>query len=357
MSGIQWRPEVNALTTPKSYRIRYVPRDVIGYEGLAAEISASNPNYNDGLVEAIIRAFVGKIEEKLLDGIQVTLEDGFTFRLSFSGKLDEPTDPLPDSEDTLQVRIYASQSLVHRVRQKADFERLAPAKKAPLIASAEDTRTRLNNVLNPEGVLKLMGNNLLFDENDADSGCVISGTRNGSIAQHQFGMISNATVLVVPDIPAQANPWNNEYTVSLTTRYTEHGSLRTGSFEERLRSPLAVEPGNEAKSGILTGRANSPYVRVNEAITNSSTARIRILVVLNRQTGHLLCNLLDMEEGGLAGPTVSITANGGYTLTGFSGSPVASLDISVENFQGLSNLLRDEYSDSMIDILDITPGS
>ncbi len=95
MSGIQWRPEVNALTTPKSYRIRYVPRDVIGYEELAAEISATNPNYNEALVNSILHAFIDKVQEKLLEGIQVTLEEGFTFRLSFSGRLDEPSKSPP----------------------------------------------------------------------------------------------------------------------------------------------------------------------------------------------------------------------------------------------------------------------
>ncbi|CAK8718055.1 DUF4469 domain-containing protein [Candidatus Electrothrix aarhusensis] len=357
MSGIQWRPEVNALTTPKSYRIRYVPRDVIGYEELAAEISTTNPNYNEALVNSILHAFVDKVQEKLLDGVQVTLEDGFTFRLSFIGRLDEPTDPLPDNEDMLQMRVYASQPFVREVRQQARFERLPAAKKAPVIASSEDTRTKLNNVLNPVGVLRMTGSNLFFDENDEETGCIIEGTRSGSAVQQQFGVISNSVVLAVPDIPAQNNPWNNEYIVSITTRYTEHGSLRTGVFGERLRSPLAVEPGNSSSNGILTGKANNPYVRVEGASISESTARIRIRVILNRQSTDLLFSLLDMKEGGQAGPTVTATADGDYTLAGFSGSVVSSLDIRVENFQGLSDLLREDYSDSMTDILDITPGT
>ncbi len=357
MSGIQWRPEVNALTTPKSYRIRYVPRDVIGYEELAAEISATNPNYNEALVNSILHAFIDKVQEKLLEGVQVTLEEGFTFRLSFSGRLDEPTDPLPDDEDMLQVRVYASQPFVREVRQQARFERLPAAKKAPIIASAEDNRTKLNNVLNAEGVLKLTGSNLLFDENDEGSGCIIEGTRSGKTTQQQFGLISNSSVLVVPDIPAQNNPWNNEYIVSITTRYTKHGSLRTGVFGERLRSPLAVEPGNSTSNGILTGKANTPYVRVNGASISGSTARTRIRVILNRQSGDLMFSLLDMEENGLAGPTVTATSDGDIILAGYNGSLVSSLDITVTKFDDLSDLLRDDYSDSMTDILDITPGT
>ncbi len=64
-----------------------------------------------------------------------------------------------------------------------------------------------------------------------------------------------------------------------------------------------------------------------------------------------------MEENGQAGPTVTATADGNYPLTGYSDSPVSSLDITVTNFDDLSDLLRDDYSDSMTDILDITPGT
>ena len=39
MATIQWRPEVNALTTPQSYWIRFVPRDVVDSEELAKRIT------------------------------------------------------------------------------------------------------------------------------------------------------------------------------------------------------------------------------------------------------------------------------------------------------------------------------
>uniref|UniRef100_UPI0040574AE1 ACT domain-containing protein n=1 Tax=Candidatus Electronema sp. TaxID=2698783 RepID=UPI0040574AE1 len=39
MATIQWRPEVNALTTPQSYRILFVPRNVASREDIAADIA------------------------------------------------------------------------------------------------------------------------------------------------------------------------------------------------------------------------------------------------------------------------------------------------------------------------------
>jgi hypothetical protein len=109
-----------------------------------------------------------------------------------------------------------------------------------VILSAADATLELNNVLNPDGVLRLTGSHLSFDRKDPDCRCVIAGTESGSTTQSQFAGISDSEVLTVPHIPAQANPWNNEYTVSITTRYTEHGSLRTGTYGRKLRSPLTA---------------------------------------------------------------------------------------------------------------------
>ncbi len=39
MPSVQVRPEVNALTKPQSYSLRFVPRDAISYDELAAEVA------------------------------------------------------------------------------------------------------------------------------------------------------------------------------------------------------------------------------------------------------------------------------------------------------------------------------
>ena len=78
MAGIQWKPEPNAITTPKSYKITYVPRAVVGYEELAAQISASNPNYNQQLVMSILKAMTEAIK-------------GFHLSSFFQGEI-EPAD-------------------------------------------------------------------------------------------------------------------------------------------------------------------------------------------------------------------------------------------------------------------------
>jgi len=202
-------------------------------------------------------------------------------------------------------------------------------------------------------VLKLTGANLHFDEDDADCSCVIEGTRSGRAVQRQFALISNSSVLLVPDIPAQDQPWNNEYTVSVTTQYTEHGTLRTGTYERKLRSPLTLNNFSHPdppEVGILTGSAASPYVTVTGGAV-SADETLRIQAVLDIHAGHLLFSLLDMTEGGRAGSAVTVTANGSFTVPGFADSAVSSLNIRVDNFADLVKMARNVYSSRVVDVL------
>jgi hypothetical protein len=351
---IQWQPQVNALTTPLSYSIQIVPRSTGGYDKMAADISAAHPNYNAELVRSLAPLIMAWIQDELLNGRAVNLEEAFRFALTCSGKLAGPNDPLPNDEDMLNVRVFPSRSFVQPIRAAAQLERLPMTEKLPLLTSAEDTKLKLADVLNPNGLLRLTGSNLFFVEDDPDCGCVIAGTQSGEIRQSTFGTISNAEILLAPDLPAQANPWNNEYTVSLTTQYTEHGTPRTGTYRRRLRSPLAV-PGLwqpiPPQTGILSSGA-SALVNVNGG-TVSADERLRIQAVLDVQTDRLLLSLLDMKEGGAAGAEVPLAGNGAFTLQGFSGSAVSSLNVWVNDYAALKALVRNSYSGRLVDVLDV----
>jgi len=356
MATIQWRPEVNALTTPQSYRARVLPRNVVGNDELADEIAAELDVISPELVRLVLATEKKMIAKHLANGNQVTQEDALTYSVSLTAKLDSPDSPLPDEEDMLKVRIYASKPFAAAIRQAARLERLPLAEKMPVIASTEDNRLKLADVLFAQGVLKLTGSNLFFDEAEGGGECVIEGTRNGRIVQSQFALISNTSILLVPDIPAQTDPWNNEYTVAVTTHYTEHGTARTGTYRRRLRSPLTVQlsgDGGITDTGILTGKANSPAVTITAA-TASENERLRIQAVLELPEERLLFRLVDMTENGSAGTELAVTANGDYALSGFPDSHVSSMSIRVNNFAKLKEMIRNDYGGRVVDILDVT---
>jgi len=141
--------------------------------------------------------------------------------------------------------------------------------------------------------------------------------------------------------------------ISISTQYTEHGTLRTGTYPRRLRTPLPVQlPVGGHAPGILTGNAAAPLARVTHC-TASADERLRIAAVLDVRTGVLYLNLLDMQEHGQAGPAVAVTSNGNCTLNGFAGSAVTEMTVAVDNFAALVSLVRNGYPSRLVDILEI----
>ncbi|WPD23642.1 MAG: hypothetical protein SD837_03580 [Candidatus Electrothrix scaldis] len=250
-----------------------------------------------------------------------------------------------------------SQNFLERLHQAAQVERLSVTEKLPVITAAEDTVLGLRDVLRSDGMLRITGSNLSFDRNDLDSHCLIEGTRSGSAIQSRVGTITNGEIVLMPDVPGQPDPWNNEYRLSVTTHYTEHGSPRTGIYKRLLRTPLTVSlPGGggpPVNIGILTGKATAPYVSIIGG-TLAADETLRIQAVLDVHQHLLLFSLLDIHEGGQTGPAVSVSAEGDQILQGFSGSAVSSLTILVNDYTALKAMIRNNYSGRLVDVLEVT---
>jgi hypothetical protein len=269
-----------------------------------------------------------------------------------------PDDPLPPVDELVRARASFSRSFIEEVRRAVHLERLPMTEKAPLITTAEDTVLGLNDVLHSDGALRLTGSNLHFRPKIEDEECLIKGTRSGSQVQTRFVLIANSEVTFLPAVPAQDDPWNNEYLVSIAARYTENGTLRTGIYRRRLRTPLAVSgfghPNMEV--GILTGSATAPYVIITDG-TVSADETLRIQVILDLHEGSLAFNLMDLNEDGQAGEDVTITADGAYTLPGFDGSALTGLNLTVNSYDDLVKMIRSGYSGRLVDVLELKQGS
>jgi hypothetical protein len=357
---VLWRPEINALTTPQSWRPRYVPRATNGSDSLAARIAQKHSALDEETVKMTITALVEEIKTDLINGNQSSLDDIITFRLSLNARLDTPDDPLPPVDEVVKVRAGFSRSFVNEVRRSVRLERLPMSEKLPVITSAEDTVFGLNDVLQSDGALRLTGNNLSFDPEAEEEGCILDGTRSGRQAQSRFVSISDTEITFLPDIPAQNDPWNNEYILSVFTHYTEHGTLRTGIYRRRLRTPLDVpnmSHPNPPETGILTGNSATPYAVVTGG-TLSADEMLRVQAVLDVHEGTLAFNLLDMrEDDGQEGDAVTVAANGEYALPAFSGSALSSLNLTVNNYDDLVKMIRNNYSGRLVDVLDVKMGA
>ena len=356
--SIQCKPVTNALTTPRTYTLRFVPRNTADRQDLAEDIHRSQPNFSPEAVETILQAEDEAILERLLDGEQVTKQGSFSWYLTFTGKLENPDDPTPPLEECLHVDVRISQNFLERLRQAAHIERQPVTEKLPVITAAEDTVLDLRDVLRSDGMLRITGNNLFFDRRDPDSRCLIEGTRSGSAVQSRVGTVTNSEIVLMPDVPGQDDPWNNEYRLSVTTRYTEHGTPRTGIYKRLLRTPLTVSltgdgGGPPVNIGILTGTAAAPSVSITGgSVTADETLRIQ--AVLDMRQDLLLFSLLDMQEDGQTGTAVSVSGDGEQTLQGFSGSAVSSLTVRVNDYAALKQLIRNSYGGRLVDVLAVS---
>jgi hypothetical protein len=354
MATIQWRPEVNVLTVPQSWKIRFVPRDVSRTDDLAAAMVAENPNYTLEDTKTMIATLARVIQKKLINGGQATIDGVVTFGLSFTGRLSSPDDPLPPVDETLHVDVRVLQPFLKEIKQQGIFEKRPVIEKAPVIEEVENTQLHLKDVLSDKSVLHLTGSNLFFNPATEGNECVIEGVRSGRQVQSQFGPISNASIILVPDIPMQNESWQNEYLLSLSTRYSEHGTPRTGMYRQRLRSVLLIN-GLSHPSGIgilSSSEADLPYVSLLSA-TASASEMLRIQAVFDIKNNWLLLNLISMQEDGPMGEAVPITANISGALPGFAGSAVNDILINVTDYAALTTLVRDYYYGRLVDVLDI----
>ena len=353
MPTIQWRPDINSLTVPQSYKVRFIPRNTAGIQDIAADIAQQHPKFSKADILTILRAEDEAILARLLDGEQVDKGECCSWALSFSGRLDSPDDMLPSLDDNLSVKIQVAQPFLDTIRRGALLERLPMSEKLPMISQVEETLLKLPNVLNPSGVVMIHGANLLFDPEGGSGGCVIEGTRSGSIIQTRFPVIANNSIMLMPEIPEQEAPWNNEYRISVSTHYSEHGTLCSVTYDRFLRTPLTVyDLGQDdpPETGVLTGSADSPYVSViGGGLTDNET--IRIQAVHDTQRDMLLFSLLNIHEGDTIGGLVVVGVNGEYTLPGFTNSAVRSLDIRVDDYAALKAMIRDNYNGRLVDVL------
>ena len=356
MPVIHCKIEENALTVPRSYRIRFVPNNNVGTDEIAAAMCEIAPILTPDVARTAMSAYHQSIQQEMINGNHVAVDDSFIYTLSLSGRLDNPDDPLPSVAGSLHVRIQPTANFMKEIHHQARLERVGMTEKLPRIREIENTTLQLGNVLSSMDVMQLHGDNLDFDPRLGNGECVITGTRSGTAVQTQFGPISNTSIILIPTVPAQDDPWNNEYILSLSVRYTEHGTLRTAAYRRRLRSPLTVSDlghPNPPETGILTGKAAAPNVVVTGG-TLTADERLRIQVLQDLTGERLLFTLLAMQEGGAAGEEVVVKENGAYNLPGFNGSALSNLAITVNDYAALRDMIREDYGGRLVDVLDVT---
>ena len=91
---IQYTHIENKLTTPRSFFLRHVVSRDLDIEDMAKIVSRLNPNYSPSLVSTVIKAFFDEVENQILEGNRVSLENFLSFHINFVGRKDSVLEPV-----------------------------------------------------------------------------------------------------------------------------------------------------------------------------------------------------------------------------------------------------------------------
>jgi hypothetical protein len=352
MATIQWRPESNPLTNPKSYKARILHRVTMDYAAVAEAISARNPNFSAIAVETILRELREEVRIQLNNGNAVALKDFCSFRTSANVRLETASSPMPSPGTSLMTVISASRTLRDDVRQGASYEKLPAEEKSPVITEFMNTMLGLPNVLDSNGYLAVVkGSNILIGPGIAGSKMTIEGTQSGSTVQTDFAERTPAKISFSTMIPSQAFAWNNEYTVSITTRYTENGSLRVSTYSQYLRQSMDYTIGSLPR-GVLSSTTATAIVDITAY--SGATQTVRLCADVNSQDDTLRIWMADMTANGEVGNSVIINDDTGYTIDGYPGALITSIGIETIDWAALKTLVKTKYAGRMYDIVRLT---
>ena len=264
---IQYKVIPNYLTNPPSYIARPVAQDTLDYDALAEQINLHNPTIPADTARAVLEAFREEVIRQLARGNTINLAGFMSFVVSLPVRLDQPADDLPPA--SADVKAKPSVVLKEEVVQQAEYERLPYSEKAPDISAAYDTNTGLANWIRPDYGFRLDGSNIGFDAADPAQGVFLSDADGHIIRQSRISLNEPSKIIITPEFGGEpAVSPNVEKTVTVRSRYTEHGQLRTGEYAKHLRStnvvtteqPQLFVVGNAAEGPLKVSSYPGPQV-------------------------------------------------------------------------------------------------
>jgi hypothetical protein len=64
-----------------------------------------------------------------------------------------------------------------------------------------------------------------------------------------------------------------------------------------------------------------------------------------------------MSENGSVGEVVHVSGEGTYTLSGYAGSAVTQLEITVHDYAALVRMVKTDYGGRLVDVLHVSAGT
>lgn len=319
---IEYNVVENLLTSPPSYSMRAVPKLIHTFDSLAREINIHNPTIPTITAKSVLEAFRAEVIYQLSIGNTINLENFISIVASLPGRLVNATDPIP--VDAVDVKAKPSITLKTEVIEAATYTRLGYPTKNPSIVQEIETNSGLLNYVTQGSPMRINGTNIGFDTSDIELGVTLKLVADDSlIDQTNIALSDPSQVVVIADLEEQevaANLGAVEYLLSIASRYTTNGQVRTGTFAKTLRCKNILENGVNQNVFVV----GSGAVSANATIDVYAGTDINALAVLQiRPTGELMLSIGALIAGlGGQGAQVQITGDGSFICTDGLSDPV-----------------------------------
>lgn len=277
------------LTDPPSYTARPTSKHILGYDDVAEEINTHNPTISVATAKSVLKALRSEVLHQLVSGNSINLEGFVSFVVSMPVHLENPTDPLPS--DPLNVKAKPSRTLKTEIRQEATYSRAAYIEKAPSVISATDSNTNIQNYVRDNSGLRINGSNVGFDPTDANQGVFLLSQAGNNIQQTNVALNDPSQIIIIPLVDAAVGPAGAasvEQILSIVSKYTENGQLRTGTFSKILRGTNVITGTNlhlfVTGSGTYGPYSVGSYTGVDQTIRLISKIRPDNVLVVSAAT-------------------------------------------------------------------------
>ncbi len=345
--AVEYAITSNALTTPPSYGARPAPKQILGFDEIARQINIHNPTIPEATAKSVLEAFREEIVFQLAEGNTVNMKGFVSFVVSMKIRLENPTDPLP--VNPIDIKAKPSAPFKTAIRQAATYFRLPAVTKAPNIIAAIDTNTQIDGYVRNGFGSQVSGSNIGFNAAAADEGIFLLSPAGNSTQQTNLSLNNPSNLIFIPLLDVAAGPAGAnsvEQILTVKSRYTASGQLRSGTYGKPMRNVNVVTDG--AISVFVTGAAASGPATVTSYVGAQVDARI---VAQIKPSGELTLSVGTLA--GVFGQELTVLANGAYVLTGLA----ADVEVTVSDLVTLtaSVLTYQRYMQEIVDLSPLTP--
>jgi hypothetical protein len=340
--SIKYYVTENKLTSPISYYCRVSASELLDYPDVAKLINAKVSNIPEATALTVLQTLREVVKEQLLAGNTVNLTNFISFVTSIPGKLTNPLDPVPASK--LSTLGKVSSTLRDEVRQSAEFERAGYTTKEPSIIQVADFASGLANVLRTTLAYDVFGSNIKFNIADQEQGIFLEDVREQAYAG--IGNAKISAVCLTSLIPISEG-YANEFTLSVKTKYTESGTIRTTAYKNPVRIEIAPGAGERDIFYSYLDGTNTWFGTITSATVDSGNPH-GVVVLRKDQYGVITGKIGTYVDGSqvVYGNEVVISGNGlvSFPATG----EVSAFNVTIKNFSQIDALMT-KYSGQLIE--------